>query len=130
MRAKLTILSIIAVVTILLSCSKERNDLLVEPTALKFTQKELIQSSDFKYKYTMLKYNRSWYGKTVNGTQEKYTDVLSYVVYSNQDKPMNRWIGYTEWMSNLSIVTFDDNKVDSMPYFKSMGMTEVELLSL
>lgn len=112
MNSKFLILSFI-ITSFLVSCSKEVNDVFVEPTALKFTQKEPSNVSNFKYKYTLLKYNNSWYGKTINDKQERYTDLIQFTVYSNKEKPLNIWIGYREWMRDTSIMTFDNKTIDS-----------------
>jgi len=116
------------VATFIMSCSKERNDVFVEPTALKFTQKESTNLPNFKYKYTMLKYNNFWYSKTLpDGVKQTTTDILKFTIYSNNEKPMNQWIGYVDWMRDTTIVTFSNPGVDSIPQYTRFEVAEGDL---
>lgn len=101
------------------------------PTALKFTDKQ-PHTGAFKYHYTLLKYNNSWYSRILpDNTKKTFTDVQEIAVYSNNEKPMNRWIDYIEWQRDTSILTFRNPAIDSLPTgYKVHEVTERELFQL
>lgn len=117
---------------LLSSCSKEKNDVFSEYTALKFTEKQTTDIPNYKYHYTLLKYNNSWYSRILpDNTKKTFTDVLQIDVYSNKEKPMNKWIGYIEWKKDTTILTFRNPAIDSIPtYYKKIEAIESELYAL
>ena len=129
--AEWLILTLIAL-SLLSSCNKERNDVFSEYTALKFTEKKEVNLPNYKYEYTLLKYNNSWYSRILpDNTKKTFTDVLQIPVYSNQDKPMYKWIGYVEWMKDTTILTFRNPAIDSIPtYYKKIEATDTELRNM
>jgi len=114
------------------SCSKDKNGVFTEYTALKFTEKNTTDIPNYKYHYTLLKYNNSWYERKLSdGSKKTFTDVLKIDVFSNKEKPMNQWIGYVQWMKDTTILTFRNTAIDSMPtYYKKIEVTESELYAL
>lgn len=110
--------TIMIVASILLfSCSKDEFSILTSPTALKFLN-EQQGSGKFKYKYRLLKYNSCWYKKN----DKPYTDLIQFDVYTNANKPTGTWIDYSEWIENPFLITFDNNKIDSI-----CNMTKIEI---
>lgn len=106
---------------LLFSCQKQNIGILAEPTALNFTS-QTKGNATFKYKYTLLKYNNSWHVKTIDGKKYEYTDLLTFEVYSNKSRPINKWIRYVDWMRDTTIITFSNQSIDS---FASMGKIEI-----
>jgi len=130
--AKIFLIAIIFGLISLSSCSKEKDDFTTSATALKFIEKEQVNLKNFQYKYVVLKYNNSWYSEILpNNKKRIFTEVLKIDVYSNDEKPMNRWVDYVEWKKDTTILTFRNNTIDSMPrFFKRLNVTEEELYQL
>lgn len=116
-------------VIIFSSCNKEQDKWYNTPTALKFTDKKEVTENGFKFKYVCLKYNNGWYERiNTDGTKKVFTDVLQFDVYSNNNKPLDKWIDYYQWMKDTTVLTFRNVKIDSIPtWYKRIEATDSEL---
>jgi hypothetical protein len=118
-------LTAIILTTFIFSCAKEEVDIYSFPTAI-FFQDEQKGNEVYKYKYTLIKYNNFWFLKH----NEKTTTLLKFDVYTNQAKPVGKWITYPEWMQNPSILTFDNNTIDSVTNMRQTDISETKLNNL
>lgn len=117
------------ILLILFSCQKQDVGILAEPTALNFTN-QTEGNAQFKYKYTLLKYNNFWYVKTIDGKKYEYTDLLTFEVYSNKSRPVNKWIRYVDWMQDTTIITFSNQSIDSFASMNKIEISETDLKKL
>lgn len=132
-RIEITLTLLFAFCLLVCSSCNKKEDVFSTPTALKFIEKKIdTTGTSFKYEYTLLKYNNSWYERKLpDGSKKIFTDVQKLRVFSNMEKPMDKWIDYYQWMRDTTILTFRNPAIDSIPHgYKNIEATDSELRGL